>query len=145
MSSNELSPLGIALRRLFVPNAPYRPLERLVVLAIIARMSKKRTVAWPSIADIAKRTGMGPRTVSRWLTRHLDGPAPLLARSWKTGRRTPLYELVRDPEAFAAARDQVRADKANAVRRKRRDMHRDVVELQRQRNDFGGPHTRRAS
>lgn len=74
-----VAPLFHALGKLLTANAPYHPTERLIVLAIVMRMNRDG-VCWPSLADIAKRTGLNRRTASKWLSRHLNGPAPLLSR-----------------------------------------------------------------
>ena len=104
-----LTPLFHVMSKLLTANARYHPTERLIVLAIVQRMSREG-VCWPSLADIARRTGLDRRTVTKWLSRHLRGPGPLLARTWVPEHKSPTYSLVRDPVAFAKARDASRSD-----------------------------------
>lgn len=104
-----ITPVFYAMSKILTADAPYHVSERLIVLAVVQRMNREGS-SWPSLADIAKRTGLDRRTVSKWLSLHLNGPAPLLARHWVPGRRSPTYTLVRDPIKFAEGRDTARAD-----------------------------------
>ena len=108
------TPMLYGMRKLFAAEAPYRPLDRLIVFAVVVRMNTFG-ICWPSLADISKRTALSKRTVTKFLGVHLNGPAPLLARSWVPGRRSPTYTLVRDPIAFAAARDSHRDEAVHEV------------------------------
>ena len=110
--NNRLTPLFHAMSKLLTANAPYHATERLIVLAIVRRMNTEGA-CWPSLADIARRTGLDRRTVSKRLNAHLNGPAPLLKRQWVPEHRSPTYILVRDPGAFAEARDAARVDVQN--------------------------------
>jgi hypothetical protein len=144
-----LSPLVFALDRLFPKrgNAPYATAERLVVLVIVRAMSFDAQAeafnCFLSYPTIARWSGVSIASIKRALHRHLNGPAPLLARS-RPGRtrgyRHACYRftLVCDPERFASARDAARAAHRDEVTRALRDLQPERLALQRQRADFGG-------
>jgi len=92
--------------RLFAADAPYGPREIAVVLAIARHMDRATCSCFPAYERISRQTRVSVRDISRILTRHCqDSSAPLLARRFSGIRRSYTYELVRDPEAFAQARD----------------------------------------
>ena len=118
--------VSFALDRLADRNAPYSAAERWVVLMIVRRMrlnpADGEYASFPSMRDIARRSGLNVSTVKRLLKAHCDGPLPLLCRTRPGetfGRRHRSYRfvLVRHPEAFARARDQKRLAE-NWTRRK---------------------------
>ena len=96
-SDGRSSPWRIVERRVLSASAPYSASERLVAWAISSRMNKAGE-CWPSVADIAARTGLSPRTVQRALQTLCDGDHPLYHRVWDGGHRTPTYRLIRDQE-----------------------------------------------
>jgi hypothetical protein len=143
------SPLTFALDRLFPKRgrAPYRPLERLVVLVVVRAMSADATSGecncFLSYPTIAKWAGISVASVKRMLQRHCDGPVPLVYRSRAgetRGHRHACYRftLVRHPETFAAARDAGRLARATTVEQALRELQPERLALQRQLQDFGG-------
>jgi hypothetical protein len=87
--------------------------------------------------------GVSLASVKRALQKHIDGPAPLLARSrpgYTRGYHHACYRftLVRAPEAFASARDTARAIRQDEVERALQNLQPERIALQRQRHDFGG-------
>jgi len=143
------SPLAFALERLFPKHgaAPYTTTERLVALVVIRAMSFDPTSnafnSFVSYPTMARWSGLSLASVKRALTRHLNGPAPLLARSKSgqtRGHRHACYRftLVWHPERFAAARNLARAADREQAERALRDLQPERIALQRQRRDFGG-------
>ena len=101
MGDRPMTRLFVVKKRVLSPDCPYTPNERLVALAIADRMW---TGPWMmSYQDIAKRTGLSPRTVQRCVKTLCDGPLPLFTRT-KGGHRAYTFELVSAPTKFAAAR-----------------------------------------
>jgi hypothetical protein len=143
------SPVVFALDRLFPKRgrAPYAATERLVVLVIVRAMSFDASAeafnCFLSYPTIARWAGVSLASVKRALQKHVDGPAPLLARS-KPGHTRGYhhacyrFSLVRAPEAFARARDTARAVRQYEVEGVLRDLQPERIALQRQRHDFGG-------
>lgn len=148
------SPLAFALDRLFPrkEQAPYAPLERLVVLMVVRAMSVDRELAefncFLSYPTIARRSGISVASVKRMLQRHCDGPTPLVCRA-RTGQTRGhdhscyRFTLVMHPERFAVARDAARAEYRVEAGRALRDLQPERIALQRQREDFGGSLTER--
>jgi hypothetical protein len=146
------SPVAFALNRLFPKRgrAPYAATERLVVLVIVRAMSfdppGEAFNCFLSYPTIARWAGVSLASVKRALQQHIDGPAPLLARS-KPGHTRGYHHacyrftLVRAPEQFAQARDAARASRQHQVDCELRDLQPERIALQRQRQDFGGPLT----
>ena len=104
---------------------PYGTSERAVVLVVIRAMGFDEAVGdydcFLAHKTIAKRAGCAVRTVMRLLQRHCNGKRPLLARSSPGHTRGHPHRcfrwtLVRNPEAFAAARDASRVDKVVETR-----------------------------
>jgi hypothetical protein len=141
--------VAFALDRLFPKRgrAPYAATERLVVLVIVRAMSFDGSAeafnCFLSYPTIARWAGVSLASVKRALQKHIDGPAPLLARS-KPGHTRGYHHtcyrftLVRAPEPFAQARDVARTARQQQVEHALRDLHPERVALQRQRHDFGG-------
>jgi hypothetical protein len=143
------SPLTFALDRLFPKRgrAPYATVERLVVLVVIRAMSfdpaEGTCDCFLSYPTIARWSGVSLASVKRALQKHLDGPAPLIARSkpgQTRGHRHACcrFTLVTDPERFAAGRDAARDRHRQQLDHARRDLQPERIALQRQRQDFGG-------
>ena len=98
------------------------------------------------LSDDCPVGGVSLASVKRALQKHIDGPAPLLARS-KPGHTRGYHHtcyrftLVRAPEYFAKARDVARVSRQQQVDGELRDLQPARIALQRQRHDFGGPLT----
>jgi hypothetical protein len=143
------SPLAFALDRLFPKRggALYATSERVVVLVIIRAMSFDAPVGefncFLSYPTIARWSGLSLASVKRALTKHVDGPAPLIVRS-KPGHTRGYahacyrFTLVRAPEACARARDVTRAAHHEHAQQALRDLQPDRIALQLQRQEFGG-------
>jgi hypothetical protein len=143
------SPLAFVLDRLFPKRerAPYAPLERLVVLAVVRAMSPDGAAGecncFLSYPTIARWTGISLASVKRMLQRHCDGPAPLFYRlltGQTRGRYHACYRftLVRHPEQFAAARDKARTERRLVAQQALRALQPERLALQRQLQEFGG-------
>src|SRR5689334_12637708 len=99
-------PVRFVMDRLFALDAPYQPREIVVVLAIVRHMNAATGECFPAYKRISRQTRVSTRDITRILAQHCNySPAPLLARAFESGRRSYTYKLVKDPEAFAAARD----------------------------------------
>ena len=113
-------PADMYVRKLVLrEKSPYSPAQRLVCLAIADRMSQDqgRWVAFMGLPDIAKRTGYSVKTISRSIDALKNSSEPLF-RIYLGGvtRGVPHscygFELVRNPRAFAEARDRTRTERA---------------------------------
>ena len=94
-----------AMDRLFAETSPYSATEIAVVLAIVRHMNAETLECWPSYPRISRQTRLSVKTIERTLRRHCEeSPLPLLARSFKD-HKSYSFNLVREPEAFAKARD----------------------------------------
>ena len=84
--------LGFTMEQLSRPG-PWTTSERWIVLLVVRRMridpKNDEHVSWPSMRDIAKRSGSSVATVKRALARHCNGPLPLLSAS-SYGRRSAM-------------------------------------------------------
>jgi len=106
----ELHPKFEVFDRVLSPRCRLKPAERFVALAIGNRLNRNGE-CWPSIADIVARTGYSRATVKRALVVLLDGDLPLFSRRWDpAAHKTPVYSLVRSPEAFSTARNKAKAE-----------------------------------
>jgi hypothetical protein len=97
--------VAYAMERLFAVDAPYSANEIVVVLAVVRHMNARTLESWPSYPRLAKQTRLSTKTIERTLAKHCnESPAPLIERRWAS-HKTYTFRLVRDPEAFAKARD----------------------------------------
>ena len=104
--------LVYALQQVFRPDRPYAALERLLLLYLVHKMGFDPVTQTHSCyfgaARIAADTGISLRTVRRLVERHRDSTHPLIAFSSRGHRRSLLSTLIRDQEAFVAARERAR-------------------------------------
>lgn len=107
--TKEKHPTLQVFARVLSPRCQLKSTERLVALALAARLNK-RGECWPSVADIIARVGVGERTVQRALKTLIDSDMPIFARRWVLDHKTPVYFLVRNPTAFAEARGRKRIE-----------------------------------
>ena len=149
------SPVAFALDRLFPKRgrAPYAATERLVVLVIVRAMSFDAPAeafnCFLSYPTIARWAGVSLASVKRALQQHIDGPAPLLARS-KPGSHARVLPRVLPVHVWCGRlstgeRAGRRTGDADSRRSglELRDLQPDRIALQRQRRDFGGTLTGR--
>ena len=114
-------PADMYVRKLVLrEKSPYSPAQRLVCLAIADRMSRDdrdKWVAFMGLPDLAKRTGYSVKTISRSIDALKNSPEPLF-RIYLGGVTRGIthncygFELVRNPKAFAEARDRTRTERA---------------------------------
>jgi hypothetical protein len=104
--------LVFALQQVFRADRPYTPDERLVLLYLVHRMSfdapTQRHSCFYGAERIAEDTGLSERTIRRVVERHRNSTHPLIAFSSRGHRKSLLSTLIRNPEAFIAAREQAR-------------------------------------
>ena len=114
-------PADMYVRKLVLrEKSPYSSTQRLVCLAIADRMSRDdqdKWVAFMGLPDLAKRTGYSVKTISRSIDALKNSPEPLF-RIYLGGVTRGIahscygFELVRNPKAFAEARDRTRTERA---------------------------------
>ncbi len=123
-----LPPLVYVVKQIIKTEKPFnsRDLAVAVVIADMMGPEKKGSsgeelqVCFSSLKTIARRAGCGKTTVQRCLKTLCGGETPLFARrkgGWTRGHPHQCYrfELIRNPAAFARARDKVRPLKSTDV------------------------------
>lgn len=122
-------PTWFILKRVRAADCKLQPLDRwlAVVLAEYAGLNPSGE-AWPSVSTLARDTGLSCSRVKEGLAALCAGPLPLFAKSWapsiENNRKTPTFTVVKEPAAYAAAREAGRiaatstceADQVAAIR-----------------------------